>query len=282
MKATNLAISIPYKGCDKNCPYCVSKMTGYNISKENVFKRNRPKVRNLARNASIASVLLTGKGEPLLNIPSVLDNLNYFQDFPLELQTNGIYLKNNFNKTSILHNLYDNGLDCIAFSLDRISTFQQYNSLFKSIVDMNMTVRVTLNVTDLIAEGTTFHDIVSCAIENHVEQLSLRRVTIPNYIDLQKTETAKSASWIKKHVEDKHHTEELITDMINTVASSKDAQFLRALPYGAKVYDYRGISVTYFDYCVQDSNDINDIRSLIFEEDGHLYTSWNSRASKIF
>jgi len=73
MKATNLAISIPYKGCDKNCPYCVSKMTGYNTADEDAIIRNRPKVKNMAALASIGSVLLTGKGEPLLNVPAVME-----------------------------------------------------------------------------------------------------------------------------------------------------------------------------------------------------------------
>ena len=57
---------------------------------------------------------------------------------------------------------------------------------------------------------------------------------------------------------------------------------VRKLPYGAVVYDIDGIAVTGFDYCVQDQNNNEDIRSLIFMEDGHVYTSWNSKASILF
>jgi hypothetical protein len=46
------------------------------------------------------------------------------------------------------------------------------------------------------------------------------------------------------------------------------------LPYGATLYMVEGVSCTHFDYCIQDSNNDNDIRSLIFHEDGHLSTSW--------
>ena len=37
MRANNLTISVPYKGCDKDCPYCVSKMTGYMESDKEAF-----------------------------------------------------------------------------------------------------------------------------------------------------------------------------------------------------------------------------------------------------
>jgi hypothetical protein len=48
------------------------------------------------------------------------------------------------------------------------------------------------------------------------------------------------------------------------------------------VRDVGGIAVTFFEYCVQDSNGEDDIRSLIYNQDGHLYTTWNSPASMIF
>ena len=40
MKAQTLAISVPNYGCNKNCPYCVSKMTGYLKSNESLFLDN--------------------------------------------------------------------------------------------------------------------------------------------------------------------------------------------------------------------------------------------------
>ena len=57
---------------------------------------------------------------------------------------------------------------------------------------------------------------------------------------------------------------------------------IRKLPFGATVFDINGVSFTYFDYCVQESSNDETIRSLIYQEDGHLYTSWNSKASIIF
>ena len=49
MRAQNLTISVPYKGCDKDCPYCVSKMTGYIESDEGAFYGNMEKVSKIGR-----------------------------------------------------------------------------------------------------------------------------------------------------------------------------------------------------------------------------------------
>ena len=61
-----------------------------------------------------------------------------------------------------------------------------------------------------------------------------------------------------------------------------DPRVIRKLPYGATIYDIGGIAVTWFDYCIQDAHGVDDIRSLIFQEDGHLYTAWDSPASILF
>ena len=90
MRAQNLTICVPYQGCDKNCPYCISKMTGY-ISSWHwpMMERNIPKVRKLAEASQISSVLITGKGEPMLAESYVRKMIAAFKDFPVELQTNG-------------------------------------------------------------------------------------------------------------------------------------------------------------------------------------------------
>jgi len=56
---------------------------------------------------------------------------------------------------------------------------------------------------------------------------------------------------------------------------------IRELP-NLRIYDYKGLSVSSSDYCMQDESGADDIRSLIFMEDGHLYTNWNSKASILF
>jgi hypothetical protein len=61
-----------------------------------------------------------------------------------------------------------------------------------------------------------------------------------------------------------------------------NAQQIRKLRYGVRIYDLDGMSVSISDNCIQEASDENNLRSLIYGDDGHLYTSWDSRASKIF
>ncbi len=54
---------------------------------------------------------------------------------------------------------------------------------------------------------------------------------------------------------------------------------LRQLITGENLYEWEGISFTHSDHCIQErSNGEDDIRSLVFLEDGHVYTGWNVKS----
>jgi hypothetical protein len=53
MKAQSLSICVPNKGCDKNCRYCISKMTGDVPSSSELMRRNYPKVHKLAETSNV-------------------------------------------------------------------------------------------------------------------------------------------------------------------------------------------------------------------------------------
>lgn len=275
MKANNLSISIPYKGCDKACPYCVSKMTGYIESDEGMFIGKMDKVRHMAEMAEVSSVSITGKGEPMLNLDMVKEVIRNFKDFPIEIQTNGIRLKKEPNLVGVLA---AEGLDIVAISFDRISDFEDYAELIKLIDSVGMTSRVTLNVTDMLPSFTEMRimDYISLCKEYGVHQFSVRNIVAPNY-----TEPTKYHIWIEENTKEDLY-QVLMDDFLNERENGGNIHFLRKLPYGGNLYDVEGISYTSFEYCIQDSNNGDDIRSLIFQEDGHLYTSWNSMASRIF
>jgi len=286
MRAQNLAISIPKtETCDKNCPYCVSKMTGFLKPNMNLFWRNIKKAKTLATHANITSVLITGKGEPTQDMKNVIDVLEYFEEFPTELQTNGKTLYEDlpnkgaypFVKSNMIEKLADAGLNVLAISIDNPNEMLKYQPLVEEAQEHGILVRYTINVTDRF-KGFAFEAILGgCKLAN-VDQFSMREVTIPtDAVDTLESEMAQA--WIKKHVPPKLTTN-LKMEMVAALENS--GRFLMSLPYGAKLYDLNGISVTWFDYCVQDSNEGNDIRSLIYQEDGHMYLAWNSKASRIF
>ncbi|MDD3625816.1 MAG: hypothetical protein PHV06_00715, partial [bacterium] len=254
----------------------VSRMTGYMESNLPLMKKNLKKVKHTAEIADVPSVLITGKGEPLLGYDDLLWIISEFREFYCELQTNGIYLNNN---PELVKELADTGLNVVAISLDLLNDFENYKNLFAAIRKNGMLNRITLNITNKIPFDISFEILIKLCREHFIDQFSLRNIVIPNNIDLVKPEVKKTADWIKSNVNPLLY-ERLVSDLKTYV---KKAGFLiRELPYGAKLYDYEGISVTFFDYCVQDSHNEDDIRSLIFQEDGHLYTTWNSLASRLF
>jgi organic radical activating enzyme len=330
MRANNLSISVPNKGCNKNCEYCVSKMTGMRPFNEELWKNNFPKVSRIAKSAQVTSVSITGKGEPLLH-----ECLNYIRrictelfDFPLEIQTNGVILNtwaksledlieddkasskyNRFliNKTSqysqdlryfvrpsdielalddLLEENRDNyfnimnpftwlreiGINTVAVSIDSEENFEELlsNEVFKILKYNDLNTRITVNLSDKIKNGFLYW-LDQCK-KHAIDQLSFRRITKANF-----TEKNSIHKWIDKHVPKNMYSEYM--EQINEYPNKRE---IRRLPYGAVLYDINDISVTGFDYCIEDQAEGEDIRSLIYEEDGHLYTAWNSDASRIF
>lgn len=271
LKANNLTISVPYNGCNKNCPYCISKMTGYIEKDESQILRNMKKVKKIANTANISSVLITGKGEPLLSEYYTNMFIEEFQDYPLELQTNGIELINDKSLETIIR-LYKNGLDVLALSFDEFEDFEKFEAVMKRIKNF-LILRITFNVTSKLA-NKTFKNLLEKCKEHHVDQLTLRKIISPNNsLDFS------VANWIEKFAGEKYYNP-IIKEAINEVEMR--GTFLRSTNFGTKIYDLDGVSFSHSEYCIQENNNSTDIRSLIFMEDGHLYTSWGSKASILF
>lgn len=274
LKAENLTISIPNKGCDKNCPYCVSRMTGYFESSENDkysydIEKNIKKVKTVAIAAEVTSVLLTGKGEPMLAYDWVKKFLREFSDWPLELQTNGIFLSNNLEYVDDL-SWY---LNVLAVSVDSKGQFEKYLPLFNKCKNNGILTRITLNLTDLLKD-LSFDFVLKYCIENKINQLTLRNIVCP-----ENPKDEKTAQWIINNTKEKVY-DKFLSDAI--LYSQEFGKKIRTLNHGVVITDIHGVAFSYSDYCIQERSNGNNIRSLIFQEDGHLYTSWNSRASILF
>lgn len=262
MKSNNLTISVPTPPCKRNCPYCVTKMTGRVEADEERFEKNMPKVLKLAKNSNVNNVLITGKGEPLDNPAKMIYVWTVFRDYPTEIQVDGYrYINANLQESNLLDEF-----DVVALSFHRLP---------KRIPKWtNNITRLTLVVTDFTNVGS-FHEVIDYCKRNKIDQLSLRKPTVPAHI--QDTQDARrTAQWIHRNTHLRKY-EWMIKEFMH-----RDYPPVRRLPFGATIYDVEGISFTHFDYCVQDSNSDDEIRSLIYMEDGHMYTSWTYQSSKIF
>jgi sulfatase maturation enzyme AslB (radical SAM superfamily) len=271
MKANNLTISVPNKGCDKNCPYCISKITGDIKSNAGVMLKNTHKVEQLAVSAQVSSVLITCKGETLLNYETALSYIDRFSQYPLELQTNGIWLSKNTEK---IEELAQTGLNIVAVSVDSKPDLSLVSHMFRAIKSYGMLLRICFNFTD-----TVFDDNFAQFTENHfahypIDQVLIRNIGYPKHNVVKRDSITE---WI-----DKHNAQGKYNEFYTEVSNEYTVPLIRTLAHGAKVFDYKGIAVCFSDYCIQEAHNEEDLRSLIFLEDGHLYTSWSSKASKIF
>lgn len=277
MRANNLAISLPNYGCDKNCPYCVSKMTGYLKHDPKLFHRNMHKVLKMAEVAQVNSVILTGKGEPLFNDQSIggVEHIaNFFREYPIEVQTNGIALFNDFD---LIESLYNAGVNTIAMSIDSVNQAIGLSPLIHKIHTADMLVRLTFNMTDSF-ENVPFDNLLYFCESKSVDQMSIRQITVPNNA-VNTNVSLRASNWIKENTK-KNVYSTMEKEMHEVI--KKEGFPLSKLSFGATIYDIHGVAVTMFDHCIQESNESDDIRSLIYQEDGHLYYTWDSSASKIF
>jgi molybdenum cofactor biosynthesis enzyme MoaA len=271
LKAENLTISVPNAGCDKNCPYCVSRMTGYVVNDYPRMLRNVNKIIHVARAAEVTSVLFTGKGEPILAYRELIELAGFFNFWPLELQTNGIGLSD--GDDSLLSGLYEAGFDVIAVSIDNRKELDAYRELFSRIGRAGLLSRITVNITALLGE-IAFSELLAYCRTNKISQLTLRRIVTP-----ENPKDTRTADWIARHAHDSDYRSLMEQARLFV---SEQGRLIRTLNHGVEVYDCGGVSFSYSDYCIQEQSLGDNVRSLVFLEDGHLYTSWNSPASILF
>ncbi len=282
MKANSLSINLFSSKCNKNCPYCISKMTGkpaYTEMDYTNFISNLYKVKTVAQNAQVSSIIITGKGEPLLALNEVEEISKVFNNFPLEIQTNGIRLE----EESVLDFLYSYiGINTIAISIDSYAQYEnmKLRNIFKILSSnpYNFNVRLTINLVDEITKNYFPYSFIEEGKEMGISQISFRDITIPETV-INIEESKDAVMWIKS-IDQK--SLENFKNEIKTMIF-KEGKFLRRLSFGAGIYMIEGISCIYIKNCIQENSNDEDIRSLVYWGDGHLSTSWyGSNYGRIF
>lgn len=276
MKANSLSISIPSEAtCKKNCPYCVSKMTGTTEVDYINFFKNLKKARKIADNADISCVIITGKTEPLQpeNLEMFLEICKMFQDYPIEVQTNGTTL----NQGAVLRALNEAKVNTIAVSIDNWNQLKEQVEILKRFSNLGFNTRVTINLTENILSHSCYDYFMICSYEG-INQVSFRELTIPkNHIVSKRSEEA--VEYIKSI--DKEKVQKFLENVNSLV--KKEGIFVRKLSFGASIYMLEEMSVTIFENCIQENSNEDDIRSLVYYEDGHMSTSWyGSNHGRIF
>lgn len=288
--AENLSVVCGTAACDADCPFCVSKMTGLEVvgfKPQEVNWRNFDKACQLAKDLHVGSVVITGKGEPILfpdQVSAYLEKLNDYK-FPLvDLQTNGKkFMQRPEKYDDYLKKWYDLGLAFVALSVVHFLADKNkpvYSPREKEYIDLpalidkvhNTGLSVRLSTT-LIEGGIDSPELVYKMIDfaklNGVEQLTLRKVASPIF-----SASDEVKNWTVGH----KISDEKARAMGEFLEQS--GHRISVNGHGGVVYDVGGQNVCYTNALTLDPLS-NEIRQIIFFPSGRIQTDWQFNGSAI-
>jgi MoaA/NifB/PqqE/SkfB family radical SAM enzyme len=304
MEAKNISISVP-AGCPNKCPFCVAEQ--HDNTYENKIGCRKPEEGedsrdferagyeyqrrlDFATKQGVASALITGTGEPLMNMDFIVNfakmNKSLHKPFDwIELQTSGVKLSDTYDKfygTTYLEFLRDSvGVSTIALSVCDIfssrnnakimgiseKSYYNLDELCHAIKDAGMNLRLSLNMTD-IYNNVQVEEIFKMAECLGADQLTFRKM-------FHSGDGGKEDTWIKDHLYSKWDE---LTNYIEEVGTP-----LHRLSFGPMKYSVNGIStVADWDCMSTTGNETATIRSLILRPNCKLYTHWGDKGSLIF
>ena len=307
------SVVVGNSSCDGNCPFCVSHTTGFGEcpKKSPIDMLGLKKAMRLAEIGKCTTVLLTGKGEPLLFVDEMTQYLKAFYtrlqegggfSF-VEVQTNGLLLgeiaryfmggsrvalnthaEKLYNALELWKGL---GLDTIALSVVGINQVDnkkiylnhridsEYPDLALTVKYLHMkgfNVRLCLMMhKGMVDNSESLKNVIDWCRDNKVMQCTARPLRKPT--NYVKVDGAES---YLEYIDKNGLTEEQeyeIHEWINQLEGKGKARKLYPLAHGAQVYDIDGQNFCLSD-CLTMDTDTNDIRTLIFWADGKITFAW--------
>lgn len=311
MKIQTFSVVIGTPACDASCPFCISRITGYESlgPTPSINFRNFGKACSLAKMGGCTTALFTGKGEPTLypeELSAYLLELDRIGNpFPfIELQTNGLqigYLARMLHgplavnsplvpqyqqlASNDLRDWHRLGLNTIALSVvgtdlehNRRIYKEDYPDLATTVAYLhNLGYAVRLCVMMQRGMVDTIEKVIGiaewCKV-NKVAQLTVRPIRAP---ESPTTDPTKEELYIQENGIPQG-AEEAIRDEI-----ALRATHILTLMHGAhaaKVYDYKGQNICVSD-CLTMEPQSDDIRTLIFYSNGKLTYSWQHDGARL-
>ena len=287
MRIQTFSVVVGTRACNARCPFCVSRMTGFDIlpASRGIDERNLGKAIAAARLGGTTTVLLTGKGEPTLYPAEVSRYLELLGGaFPfIELQTNALEIgrlardgrsriKGLTRET--LAGWYAAGLDMVAVSTvdvepepnqavyhpdypDLATTIAYLHGLGFSVRLCVMMQRGAVDTPERVA------DVIAWCREHDVDQLTVRPIRRPT----QTSHSDEASDYVGERGLD--------VDQIAAIEDWIDAHGtqLLTLLHGARIYDVDGQNLCLAD-CLTVASEGDDIRTLIYYGDGRITYDW--------
>ena len=286
MHVQTFSIVIGTKACNAQCPFCISKQTGFFGTPIKVNWRNFAIACKLAQKAETTTVLLTGKGEPTLYPDHVTETLKALQayDFPLiEMQTNGLTIAEGKVTNDTLQTWYDLGLTTIAISVVHWDaavnkeiycpkgTHYDLAALIAKLQGIGFSVRVcAMFLNNFIDCPERVGQMIKFCKTNKVAQLTFRNITASEV-----TEHPEVTQWTKNHALSSAQLYEIVE------SAKEHWTLLQHLMHGMDVYDVDGQNVCLGNCLTRDTNQTNEFRQLIFFPEGSLYWDWQYKGARI-
>ncbi len=282
MRATSMSVNL-CGGCNARCPFCIASATwktGWRNNKR--LERSLGKALAYGRYHDVDTVLITGSGEPTLHRRLVLRIAREARELGIpavELQTNGALLAGD---PAYLGELSGHGVTTIALSVASVNPVRSadlmeidldYLALAERLDSLGFLCRISLNLTRQDGDRLPGYlgDYADLLVSRGVRQLTLRTLGVPDRPE-DTPEADERIQWVKDHGMPEEDVDTLRCHVV------EDGAPLRQLSYGARVYDYHGLSVV-VTTCMSDTEEVEEIRSFILQPDGHIYHSWNYRGS---
>lgn len=299
MNIQSLSICVP-GGCPNNCAFCVAKMheeqyknqIEKNMRFRDLYKNDFMERLQFCRDNGCNVAILTGNGEPLINMNFVEDFAEWNKQIKspfhwIELQTSGVtlddeklrYLRNSIRVSTI-------SLSLSSFNNDKN---QEYNGTPESLkIDIeklcaeikkyDFNLRLSLNMTDSF-EDVILHDYENKSwyevgnIFDKCKELGANQITFRKFY--KSSENTPQDKWITEHA-----ASDECFNQINRYIKENGRE-LEVLPFGAIRYSVSGMSVVTDDDCMN-TEVKKDIKYMILRPNCKLYTKWDDEGSIMF
>lgn len=297
MRIQSMSVCVPASKCFNDCAYCCSKMHGGDyeniwarLDKFSEYARSLKNALEFARDNGCNTVILTGNNEPQqdVNFLKVFALVNQTISKPfrsIEIQTSGAFVDDkmlSFLKDAVGVTTVAVSTSCIDNKEVNLSMVRSCDKnldpvdLFKRIKEKGMNLRVCLNMNDQIVakEGSIkekVNTIFKICKEVDADQITFRKLW-------SNDKGTSQYKWVQENVTSK--TDEMMEEMKARIRSN--GKFLGTLEFGASQYDYEGFSLVIDEDSMAQDGSNAAIKYLIFRPDGHVYSKWDSKASKLF
>jgi len=293
MKIQTFSIVAGSRACDGRCPFCVSRMTGFEELPKHIHHvnvRNLNKAIKLAELGGCTTTLITGKGEPTLypnEVDLYLHRLRNTSIPFVELQTNALQIgrlaRDGISSLHLswLRCWYENGLDTIAISIVGVTQkenaqvyHEDYPPLARTVEflhEKGFSVRLCLMMQKgMVDSESKLEEVINFCKTHEVEQLTARPIRTPT------TLVSPPADDYFKYTAKHGLTDTEVNDITQHVI--EEGTLLMRLMHGAEVYDYEGQNICLSD-CLTVVPDNDNIRTLIFYANGRISYDWQHKGA---